>query len=299
MALLVSGLLAACSTPEETVVSRPAGDGIPPPQSTPPPQTLLVPGEPVEGELAEGETDRWVFPAPESALVTVEVWFRPATASGPEAEVAAVLVGFEGAVLAQEVGTITLPPYLVEHELAETGSYLLRMEARAGAPGRYTLLVTLSDEPLLTRSEIYTSTLSSGVPLPMGSSGAGSGGWGFVWPSPRRAISGWYFHDPANPGHIGLDIAARLYDPLYAAAPGTVSFTGPNGGYGNLVVINHPDGWQTWYAHLSSISVAIGQDLAQGEIIGAAGSTGYSTGPHLHFELRYEGRPVDPLVYLR
>ena len=105
--------------------------------------------------------------------------------------------------------------------------------------------------------------------------------------------------NPANPGHIGLDIAARLYDPLYAAAPGTVSFTGPNGGYGNLVVINHPDGWQTWYAHLSSISVAVGQDLAQGEIIGAAGSTGYSTGPHLHFELRYEGRPVDPLVYLR
>mgnify|MGYP000278482025 CR=1 FL=1 len=126
-----------------------------------------------------------------------------------------------------------------------------------------------------------------------------SGVWGFIWPSPRRAISGWYFRDPRNPAHNGLDIAAALYDPLVAAAAGTVSFADSYGGYGNLVLIDHADGWQSWYAHLSYIAVTAGQAVAQGETIGAAGSTGYSTGPHLHFELRYEGSPVDPLVYLK
>jgi murein DD-endopeptidase MepM/ murein hydrolase activator NlpD len=259
---------------------------------------LVVPGEEVEGELAEGQIDRWVFPAPQGALATVEVWFRPSSSSSPDSEVTAVLVGLEGAELMRETGTVTLPPYLVEVELSETGSYLLRLESFSGTPGRYTLLVTLSDERLLTRSEVYTSTLSAGDPAPVGGGAAGSGGWGFVWPASRRAISGWYFHDPANPSHIGLDIAAHLGDPLYATAPGAVSFTGPSGGYGNLVVISHPDGWESRYAHLSSISVEVGQEVAQGEVIGAAGSTGYSTGPHLHFELRYEGVPVDPLVYL-
>ncbi len=298
-ALLLAGvLLTACGSSQEEG-SRPAGDGIPIPQSTPPPQTLLVPGELVEGELTEGETDRWVFATEGGRLATVEVWFRPATASGPDAAVAAVLVGLEGVALAQETGSVTLPPYLVEQELPQTGSYLLRLEAHSGTPGRYTLLLTLSEERLLTRSEVYTGTLFAGDPPPAGGGAAGSGGWGFIWPTPWRAISGWYFHDPANPSHAGLDIAAALHDPLYATAPGTVSFCGRSGGYGNLVVLDHPDGWQSWYAHLSTISVAVGQEVGQGEVIGAAGSTGYSTGPHLHFELRYEGRPVDPLVYLR
>ncbi|HEC33929.1 MAG TPA: M23 family metallopeptidase [Chloroflexi bacterium] len=267
-------------------------------QATPPAQTLLVPGEPVEGDLEEGEIDRWVFATLGGGLVTVEVWFRPATASGPEAEVEATLIGPDGGALIQEIGTVTLPPYIVERELAATGSYLLRLQARCGTPGRYTLLVTLSEERLLTRPQIYTGTLSL-EGSPAGDEGDHFRGWGFIWPSPRRAISGWYFHDPENPGHAGLDIAAALHDPIYAAAAGTVSFAGPSGGYGNLVLIDHADGWQSWYAHLSYISVTAGQEVAQGETIGAAGSTGYSTGPHLHFELRYHGRPVDPLVYLR
>ena len=65
------------------------------------------------------------------------------------------------------------------------------------------------------------------------------------------------------------------------------------------MLIDPADGWQTWYAHLSYISVIVGDQVGQGETIGAAGSTGYSTGPHLHFELRHQGIPVDPLVYLR
>lgn len=298
-ALLAILSLAACRpAPEpDPDTGRPAGDAFPPPDSTPPPQELLTPGEMIEGELEEGETDRWVFVSLGGDLATVEIWFRPATASGPEAEVQATLLGPESVDLAREAGTVILPPYIVEQELEQIGSYMLRLDALSGTPGRYTILVTLSQERLLTRSEIYTGTLFAGGPPETGGDGSVSG-WGFVWPSPRRAISGWYFHDPANPTHAGLDIAAWLHDPLVAAAAGTISFAGPSGGYGNLVLIDHVDGWQTWYAHLSYISVTPGQEVAQGEVIGAAGSTGYSTGPHLHFELRYYGRPVDPLVYL-
>lgn len=297
VALLLAGvLLCACLSPG-------AGDGRPPvqemplPRSTPPPQSLLLPGEAAEGELKEGESDRWIFATVAGRLATVEIWFRPSTASGPDAEIEATLVGPDGATLVQEVGTVTLPPYLVEWELNQTGTYLLRLQARSGAPGRYTLLVTLSEERLLTQPEVYTGTFSlDGRPAGVGDS---AGGWGFIWPSPRRGISGWYFHDPENPSHNGLDIAAALYDPIVAAAGGVISFAGSSGGYGNLVLIDHGDGWQTWYAHFSYISVTTGQEVEQGQTIGAAGSTGYSTGPHLHFELRYEGRAVDPLVYLR
>jgi murein DD-endopeptidase MepM/ murein hydrolase activator NlpD len=302
--LLLAVLLVACSTAQAgdgrpVGDSHPAGEDNPHPQSTPPPQELLVPGEPVEGELREGEVDRWVFASGAGQLATVEVWFRPATASGPDVEIEAVLVGLGGSELAREVGTVTLPPYLVELELPETGSYMIRLEAGDGTPGRYTLQLTLSDERLLTRSETYTSTLPSSGSPSGGGSVAGSGGWGFLWPAQRRAISGWYFRDPANPSHVGLDIAAEMYDPLYATAPGVVSFADRSGGYGNLVIVDHPDGWQSWYAHFSSIAVTVGQEVAQGEVLGAAGSTGYSTGPHLHFELRHNGQPLDPLVYLR
>ena len=67
---------------------------------------------------------------------------------------------------------------------------------------------------------------------------------------------------------------------------------------GNLVIVEHKDGWLSYYAHLSEIVVESGQEVRQGELLGGAGTTGYSTGPHLHFELRYYGRPVDPHVYL-
>jgi murein DD-endopeptidase MepM/ murein hydrolase activator NlpD len=175
---------------------------------------------------------------------------------------------------------------------------LLRLDSLSGTPGRYTVLVTISNERLLTRPNVYTSTLPLLAIVPHEETEVNES-WGFVWPAPRRAISGWYFHDPENPGHAGLDIAAAMYDPLYAAAPGTVSFAGSSGGYGNLVVIDHSDDWQSWYGHLSLLYVTSGQEVGQGEAIGAAGSTGFSTGPHLHFELRYQGAPMDPLVYLQ
>ncbi len=292
-------LLAACAAPTPTAVSEghPAGDAAPVTHATPPAQSLLVAGQPVEGELEEGETDRWVFATAGARLATVEVWFRPSTASGPEAALTATLVAPDGTTLTEAAGTVILPPYIVEQEMGQAGSYLLRLTAQSGAPGRYTLLVTLSDERLLTRPLVYTGTAALAATPASDITLLNSSG--FVWPAPQRAISGWYFHDPANPRHAGLDIAAALYDPIIAAAAGTVSFAGPSGGYGNLVIIEHPEGWQTWYAHLSHASVVAGDLVGQGQVIGAAGSTGYSTGPHLHFELRFQGVPVDPLVYLR
>lgn len=296
-ALTLAALLAACRA------GSPDGDVASLSRATPPPQSLLVPGEPVEGILEEGETDRWVFAAVwESAdtplLATVEVWFRPSTASGPDAALKATLIAPDGTPLVEQEGTATLPPYIVEQGLPKAGSYLLRLDGISGTPGRYTLLVTLSGERYLTRPEMYTGSPPAGWPLEELPGGETSGS-GFLWPSPRRAISGWYFHDPSNPRHAGLDIAAALYDPIYATAAGVVSFADTSGGYGNLVVIDHADGWQSWYAHLSTFSVVVGQRVNQGEIIGAAGSTGRSSGSHLHFELRHNGVSVDPLVYLR
>ena len=120
----------------------------------------------------------------------------------------------------------------------------------------------------------------------------------FIWPTTRREISGWTFHDPGNPGHIGLDIAARMWDPIVAIADGTVVFAEWGGGYGNLVIVEHAGGWSSYYAHLDKYAVKAGQEVRQGELLGGAGTTGYSTGPHLHFEIRYQGRPVDPHVHL-
>jgi murein DD-endopeptidase MepM/ murein hydrolase activator NlpD len=95
--------------------------------------------------------------------------------------------------------------------------------------------------------------------------------------------------------HAGVDLAAPAGSPVMAAQDGRVSVANWAGGYGLLVVLDHSDGMQTRYAHLSRIAVAKGQVVRRGEIVGLVGSTGRSTGPHLHFELRQDGRPVDPL----
>ena len=87
--------------------------------------------------------------------------------------------------------------------------------------------------------------------------------------------------------------------PIGAAGVGTVISAGWNsGGYGNLTIVQHRLGYQTWYAHQSSIAVSVGQRVAGGVRIGYVGSTGHSTGPHLHFEVRHNGVPINPVPYL-
>ncbi len=98
--------------------------------------------------------------------------------------------------------------------------------------------------------------------------------------------------------HTGLDMSASMGTPIRAADSGTVIQAGWRGGYGKTVVISHGDGLATLYAHQSKILVSVGDTVSRGDIIGEVGSTGYSTGPHLHFEVRVNGTPVDPMGYL-
>ena len=95
--------------------------------------------------------------------------------------------------------------------------------------------------------------------------------------------------------HTGVDLRAAEGVPIRAAAPGIVREAGPRGGYGNAVEIDHGDGTSTLYAHASALVVKPGQHVQGGETLGLVGHTGQATGPHLHFELRHHGHPVDPL----
>ena len=257
----------------------------------------LTPGDHVDGTLGAEAGDEWRFRGRAGQSATIEMWLHPGSGSSVEAELAVRLIGPDGAVLAEEGGSVFLLPYLVEPHLPLTGLYGVQVVPISGAPGRYSLLVTLSDTPAL---------VTPGATPPAQPTVAASGDGvvvataqgGFQWPSSRREISGWTFHDPRNPGHIGLDIAAKMWDPIVAVADGVVTFAEWGGGYGNLVIVEHDGGWLSYYAHLTEIVVEVGQEVRQGELLGGAGTTGYSTGPHLHFELRYNSRPVDPHVHL-
>ncbi len=99
--------------------------------------------------------------------------------------------------------------------------------------------------------------------------------------------------------HPGLDFASAFMTPIFATAPGEVSFTGVRPGYGNTVEIDHGHGFKTRYAHLEGYAVTLGQRVAVGQRIGAMGSTGRSTGPHLHYEVWVDGRPQNPDRFLR
>lgn len=99
-------------------------------------------------------------------------------------------------------------------------------------------------------------------------------------------------------GHNGIDIAAPYGTPVKAAAGGTVSLARWYGDYGRCVIIDHPDGSQTLYGHNSSLNVQAGQTVKQGQVIAKVGSTGNSTGNHVHFEIRTGGRFLDPLIYM-
>jgi len=139
-----------------------------------------------------------------------------------------------------------------------------------------------------------SSSLYGGGTCPGGYDGAyGSGG--FIWPADNHSLSGNDYWS----GHLAIDIAAGTGARIYAADSGVVVFAGSAlGGYGNMVVIDHGNGYQSLYAHLSSVGVSCGQSVLQGQYIASAGNTGYSTGPHLHFEIRYLGGFINPYFVL-
>jgi hypothetical protein len=124
------------------------------------------------------------------------------------------------------------------------------------------------------------------------------GGGTYVWPTTEHFISGYGYSPETN--HPAIDIGGQLGSPVFAVDSGVVVYSGWSDlGYGNMIMVDHGDGFQSLYAHLSQILVGCGQSVDQNEQIGAVGSTGNSTGPHLHFELRSDklGK-VNPLDYL-
>jgi murein DD-endopeptidase MepM/ murein hydrolase activator NlpD len=130
-----------------------------------------------------------------------------------------------------------------------------------------------------------------------GSTGSGEpSAAGFMWPCDGVVVSG--FGMRWGRMHEGIDIGCAYGTPNRAAAAGTVIYAGWLGGYGNLVVVDHGNGLSTAYAHASSILVSVGQSVSQGQTVSLVGSTGNSSGPHLHFEVRVNGVAVDPMPYL-
>jgi LysM repeat protein len=106
----------------------------------------------------------------------------------------------------------------------------------------------------------------------------------FIWPSSKHYLSGFDYSPDTN--HRGIDIAGTQGEPVWATDAGVIVYAGWNDyGYGNMVMVDHGNGWQSLYAHLNSIAVVCGQSVEQGGVVGALGSTGNSSGPHLHFEL--------------
>ncbi|HEX8992616.1 MAG TPA: M23 family metallopeptidase [Anaerolineales bacterium] len=144
----------------------------------------------------------------------------------------------------------------------------------------------------ITRSSPASAQVAgSGACPPISGGAVGSGT--FVYPTDRHYLSGYDYSPKTN--HLAIDLAANLGDNIYAADGGVVVYAGSNSyGYGNMVMIDHGTGFQTLYAHLSAIFVQCGNNVTQGEVIGAAGMTGHASGPHLHFEVRTASAVINP-----
>ena len=151
-------------------------------------------------------------------------------------------------------------------------------------------------------AELQAVSDSIAAQLRLSGSGSGVAGACEFRPTPGGVVSG--FGNRTNPigggtgFHAGLDMPSPSGTPIRACRSGTVVIAGWQGGYGNAVVIDHGGGMATLYAHQSQLGVSAGTKVLAGEIIGAVGSTGNSTGPHLHFEVRISGNPVNPTPYL-
>lgn len=154
------------------------------------------------------------------------------------------------------------------------------------------------EEKVLSEPEKQIVALGPNRPVTIGySSSRGSGSVsGIIWP--LRGIITSYFGYRGLEFHTGLDINGSTGQPYIAAAAGKVIYAGWKGNYGIVIDIDHGDGVVTRYAHSSKLAVSVGQQVNQGQVIGYVGSTGRSTGPHLHFEVITNGRVVNPLNYL-
>ena len=160
-------------------------------------------------------------------------------------------------------------------------------------------------QKIIDDEERAMEALKSRIASSLSSSSGGKKyvGGEFMWPSDCSIITSGFSPRRKNPvtgvyrKHTGVDIGASYGTAIYAANSGTVTLAGWNSGYGNCVVIDHGGGKATLYGHMSSIGVSAGQTVSKGQTIGRVGSTGKSTGPHIHFEILINGTAVNPMQY--
>ena len=168
------------------------------------------------------------------------------------------------------------PLVIVECEYNDLSEpYVLQVGQRLLVPG--------GTRPLVPRYVQATAPPPANAPQ-------GSGN--FMWPTSGYVSQSYW------PGHQAIDIGGATGRPIYAADAGYVAATGWMGGYGNYIIVGHGNGFETLYAHLSEIRVIVGQAVQRGALIGLMGSTGRSTGPHLHFEIRQGGVKRNPIGFL-
>ena len=168
---------------------------------------------------------------------------------------------------------------------------------RSLAQRRLSAVLTAASIALGVAVTVAVLALKAQAQEQAGSTGGGQpSASGLIWPCDGVVVSG--FGMRWGRMHEGIDISCAYGAATRAAAAGTVIYSGWLGGYGNLVVVDHGDGLSTAYAHASTLLVGLGQQVAQGETVSLVGSTGNSSGPHLHFEVRVNGQAVDPLLYL-
>ena len=144
----------------------------------------------------------------------------------------------------------------------------------------------------ITRTNPVSAQVGGSGSCPAISGGAVGTGI-FIFPTNQHTLSGYDYSEKTN--HRAIDLAGNLGDNIYASDGGVIVYAGSNSyGYGNMVMIDHGTGFQSLYAHMSQIFVSCGENVAQGQVIGAIGSTGHSSGPHLHFEIRTPSTVVNP-----
>ncbi len=189
------------------------------------------------------------------------------------------------------VGALAAANRLSEDAVLRPGQVLNVPPPGTRTPARLVRLAGRTAAPVTARA----------VPTPAQAQSAGER-LPLSWPSSGTITSrfGWRVHPifGTREFHTGMDIATRWGSPVMVARSGIVRFTGWMSGYGRLIVVDHGSGLQTMYSHLSAMVVDSGQQVAQGQLIGRIGSTGWSTGPHLFFEVRQNDVPQDPAHYL-
>ena len=180
----------------------------------------------------------------------------------------------------------------------KAASFAMRKQknSRLSAVENDLALLEQQENQLLAESNALSGVIT-------GSSGNGVGTGDMMWPVSGPIVSPYGYRIHPILGyrklHTGIDFGVGYGTPIHASDSGAVIYSTSMGGYGNVIIVDHGRGISTLYAHQSSLAVVTGSMVTRGQVIGYVGSTGFSTGPHLHFEVRINGSPVDPMGYLR